>query len=338
MPVSFHAKDEKFAAATGANVNVSPGQAQFDTAPSATMDLVVTANEGDEDPRNFEIGDTYDVTWGGFDGGGTIEDAVVVRTDTAPGGGGIIVLEGIDENGELVQIIWTPGFDLEQWYADNYNPAAEPQFYVEDTDANYTHEYICFASETRISTAIGAVTAGELWPGDRLSTLDNGVQEIRWTGRRNVVGRGANAPVLFEAGALGNVAPLRLSQQHRVMIASARAELLFGAAEVLVPAKALVNGVDIRLAPCPRITYVHLLLPGHQILLAEGALCESLYPGDIARHRADLSAIPAASDQQTARPVLSFAEAIALTGVRPPPMPRRKPAPVRERRGCLTAI
>ena len=322
MPLVFYGVDEEFAAATGDNVNVSSGLSRFDNPPSGFKDLIITVNEGDPDPRHFEVGDTYDVSWAGH-GGGTIEDAEVVRSDMAPGEGGIIVLEGIDENGELTQIIWTPDFDLEQWYSDNYNPAAEPQFYVEDTNASYSHEYICFAAETRIAAAVGAIQAGNLWEGDRITTLDAGPQPVRWIGRRNVRGQGANAPVLFESGTIGNHSPLRLSQQHRVMLRSPLAELMYGAPEVLVPAKALVNGVDIRYDPCPRITYVHFLLPAHQIVFAEGATCESLLPGEMAQRRANLPFNRAVTAQRAARPILTYVEAVALGQRCPPPQPER---------------
>lgn len=321
MPLIFYALDEEFAAATGANVYVTSNTSQFDNPLNAYTDLVITVNEGDPDPRNFELGDTYVVSWGGSGGGGLIENAVVVRTDTAPGGGGLIVFEGYDQNGELAQIIWTPNFNLDQWYWDNYNPSAEPQFYVEDTNASYTHEFICFAEDTRIATAMGHVRAGDLWEGDLVTTLDGGAQPVLWSRRRVVPGQGANTPVLFTPGAIGNAAPLRLSPQHRVLIRSPMAELLFGAPEVLVPAKALVNGDDIRFDPCPRIGYVHLLLPAHHVLFAEGALCESLLPGDMVRKRVDLPGWVAARPYPAARPVLSFAEAVALGGARPPPVP-----------------
>ena len=37
-----------------------------------------------------------------------------------------------DENGDPAQIIWTPDFNLEGWYWDNYTPNLEPGFYVVD--------------------------------------------------------------------------------------------------------------------------------------------------------------------------------------------------------------
>ena len=258
----------------------------------------------------------------------SIEDAVVVRSDLAPNGGGIIVFEGTDNNGDLVQIIWTPGFDLEQWYWEHYTPSAEPGFWISDTISAYSHEYICFAASSRIATVMGGLPAGDIWVGDHVLTLDAGPQPVIWVGRREVAGQGRNAPGLFAPGAIGNHAPLRLSQQHRVLVCSPLVELMFGTPEVLVPAKALVNGADVRIDPCARIAYVHVLLPGQHRLSAEGAGCETLLPGEMVQGLAGLPPRLARLGFPAARPVLSFAEAIALVGTGPDPQVTARKRPV----------
>lgn len=334
MSFSIYAEDIEFAAATQGNVNVEPGKSRFDNPPNAFNDLVITTNPGDPEPRLFELGDTYDLAWGGHGGNHTIEDAVVVRSDAAPGGGGIIVFEGLNDVGELTQIIWTPGFNLEQWYWDNDNPSAEPQFYVSDQNASYTHGYICFAADTLIGTPHGPMRAADIAPGDRVDTLDSGMQTVRWTGAMTLPGNGDAAPIRFAPGTIGNDVPLRLSPQHRVLIRSERAELLFDAPEVLVPAKSMINGVGIDVAPTAAITYVHLLLDAHELLWADGALCESLYLGD--QTEAILSALPPTDPDRRmiealrrdprrhaapARPLLTAREARLLLNTPPPPAP-----------------
>lgn len=320
VPLTFYASNNEFAASTGTNVNSSWGRSTFDYPPTSSQDLVITAKAGDPDPRLFEVGDTYDVSFGG-NGGTTLTDAVVIRSDSAPGGGGVIVFEGLDQNGDLTQVVWTPDFDLETWYFDNFVSGQAPEFYTTDQNAAYDHTYVCFAAETRIATAMGGVAAGEIWEGDHVDTLDGGPQPVVWTGRRRVPGLGRNAPVLFTVGAIGNHAPLRLSQQHRVLIHSPMAELMFGASEVLVPARALVDGTSVRIAPCASISYVHLLLPDHHMVNAEGAPCESLLLGDAARETTGLPAGAFGCDNKPARLILSFAEAIALRGKAPPARP-----------------
>ena len=71
-----------------------------------------------------------------------------------------------------------------------------------------------------------------------------------WVGRRRVKGYGANAPVEIATGVLGNTGPLRLSQQHMVLWNSVLSELLFAAQEVLIPVRALVDGVPKKVSVC----------------------------------------------------------------------------------------
>ncbi len=323
MPITFSGPDEEFAAATGSNVHVSGTTSRFDNPPNAFTDLIITSNAGDLTPYEFDIGDTYDVSWGGHGGGGNMEDASVVRTDVLPGGEGIVVLEGInDKTGEVAQIIWTPGFDLEDWYWANYNPSAEPEFYVVDNDALTTYTTVCLAPETRIAAPKGDIAIKDLRCGDRVQTLDRGARTITWIGSRSVTGIGPAAPILFEAGSIGNHEPLRLSAQHRVLLAHPLAELHFGSSEVLVPAKSLVNGTTIRVASCPQVTWMNLTTDSHDLILAGGAPVETLWLGEVAKNvlgeADDLKAFyPGLADRgdahiDAARPMLKHQEALAL--------------------------
>ena len=294
------------------------------TRPTAPFDLIVQSNPGDSNPNLFEVGETYDVSWSGSGGGSVLEDAVVVRSDAAPGEGGIIVFEGLDQNGDLAQIVWTPDFDLEGWYFDNFNGGNSPGFYTSDRDSSYTHSFVCFAAETTIQTPTGPRVVASLKPGDLVSTQDNGPQPVQWIEQRTVVGTGRNAPVIFAAGTIGNSHPLRLSQQHRVMIRSPLAELLFACNEVFVPAKAMTGDTGICYAPTACITYVHFLLPNHEIVFANGAPCESLLLGDMAQEilhdgPAEANApVPQIGIQTACRPVLTYQEARGIFGTRLP--------------------
>ncbi len=138
---------------------------------------------------------------------------------------------------------------------------------------------VCFAKGTLIETPDGPRYVETLAEGDLVHTLDDGVQPIRWIGRRRVAGRGPNAPVRIKAGALGNLRTLWVSQNHRMLRAGPAAELLFGQAEVLVAAKHLVNDDSIRIVETKAVEYVHFLFDKHQIVFAEGCPAESLYPG-----------------------------------------------------------
>lgn len=140
----------------------------------------------------------------------------------------------------------------------------------------------CFAAGTLIETAAGARPVETLRPGDLVRTLDNGLQPVRWAGTRTVPGAGPLAPVRITAGTLGNDADLLVSQQHRILLRGWRAEMHFGQHEVLVAAKHLVNGKTIRLLPCHQITYAHLAFDRHEIIIAAGIHCESLFLGKMA--------------------------------------------------------
>ena len=145
----------------------------------------------------------------------------------------------------------------------------------------------CFAQGTTIRVPGGEVAIETLAAGDLVQTADHGAQPIRWIGASTVVGEGICAPVRIAPGALGEgypARPLVVTRQHRVLIRSRIGERQFGAREILVPAIGLVGLPGITLDPCPdEITYLHLLFDRHEIVFADGAPTESLYPGPMAR-------------------------------------------------------
>ena len=138
---------------------------------------------------------------------------------------------------------------------------------------------ICFAAGTQIACAYGTQAVEALQVGDVVKTDGHGLQTVRWIGARMVPGVGRKAPVVFAPGVIGNRRTLRVSQQHRVLIEGWQAELNWGMRRALVPAHKLVNGREVRLEPGWMVLYVHVLLDHHALLLAEGARCESLFPG-----------------------------------------------------------
>jgi len=85
------------------------------------------------------------------------------------------------------------------------------------------------------------------------------------------------------AGALGNgipAQPLIVSPQHRILVRYAIARRMFGAARLLAPAKHLTGLDEIAVEErCNGITCYHLLFERHEIVLADGAEAEPLYPG-----------------------------------------------------------
>ena len=98
------------------------------------------------------------------------------------------------------------------------------------------------------------------------------------------------------------------------------AELFYGSPEVLVPAKALVDGAGIRAVPMRQARYFHLMFAQHEIVFAEGVASESLFAGAMALAafdavtRAELYArFPDLEDKAglLCRPGLSLSEARA---------------------------
>lgn len=138
---------------------------------------------------------------------------------------------------------------------------------------------ICFVSGTGIETPHGPRAIEDIRPGDLVLSADRGPVPVRWCGKRTVPGTGAGAPVRIAKGFLGNHRPLFVSPQHRMLISDHRAQIYFGGEAVLVPAKALIDGIDVDEAEVAQVTYHHVMLDRHEIIIAEGARTESYHPG-----------------------------------------------------------
>ncbi|MEO1613214.1 MAG: Hint domain-containing protein, partial [Pseudomonadota bacterium] len=151
---------------------------------------------------------------------------------------------------------------------------------------------VCFAGGTMILTPEGERPVEDLKAGDMVVTRDHGPQPIRWAGSR-ALPRAALAaqprlrPVVIAKGALGNERELRVSPQHRMLVKSWRAEMLFGEEEVLVKAVDLVDGESVYIGDEADVTYHHILFDLHEIVFAEGAPSESLHPGEQALEALD---------------------------------------------------
>ncbi len=146
----------------------------------------------------------------------------------------------------------------------------------------------CFTAGTLILTANGEVPIERIGVGDLVRTRDNGLQPVRWIGSQKLgaaqlVAAPKLQPIRIRAGALGPDAPrqdLLVSPQHRVLVRSKIAQKMFGASEVLVAAKQLLqlDGFDIA-TDVDEVTYFHMLFDQHEIVVSNGAETESLYTG-----------------------------------------------------------
>ena len=148
-----------------------------------------------------------------------------------------------------------------------------------DLDVSYTQDFgqwssvSCFAAGTHILTASGEVPVEALREGCLVPTvLGGGLRRIKWIGHRRIDCRRHPKPrnvwpVRVCPNAFGPDMPHRdlwLSPDHAVFIDG-----------LLIPIKHLINGTTIEQVPMDEVTYYHVELPEHDLLLAEGLLAES---------------------------------------------------------------
>jgi len=140
-------------------------------------------------------------------------------------------------------------------------------------------------SRVPIATAFGDIAAGQLKRGDVVLT-DTGISvPVLRMVTRTVPARGSFRPVRLRAPYFGLREDIVVAPQQRLVISGSEVEYMFGREAVLVPARHLVNGRSALFAKGPElVTYRHLLLPGHEAVLAGGGCAlESLYIGRLRR-------------------------------------------------------
>ena len=210
-------------------------------------------------------------------------------------GGDHTIVGGEDADGTDVDVLNLSGLDRSQYTLTKTGPESGT-IEFRDADGNVTgtttyseieEVVICFTPGTTIATRRGEIPVQQIKVGDLVVTRDNGMQPVRWVGRRNL-GRdnllrtpGFN-PVRIKAGAFGEGVPQRdmmVSPNHRMLVASETAEVMFSEREVLVAAKHLVglDGVD-TVTP-DKVSYIHMLFDNHEVVFADGTWAESFQPG-----------------------------------------------------------
>jgi len=147
---------------------------------------------------------------------------------------------------------------------------------------------LCLTSGTNVTTKTGPCPAGALQQGEQVLLLDGTYAPVcgvfkRRLSHAELQGNPKLIPVRISKGALGEGLPVRdllVSRQHRMLVRSAIAQRMFGEGEVLVAAIKLTVLPDIFVDEgTGDVEYVHLLFDKHQIIFAEGAPTESLFPG-----------------------------------------------------------
>jgi hypothetical protein len=185
-------------------------------------------------------------------------------------------LTNVTSNGATVNIFTNTG---SQSIAILGNYVGKFVNYVSDR-SNGTNVFItdtpCYSAGTAILTPNGEVAVETIQPGDLVMTSDDGrlvPQTVIWAGVREIdvahhPNPAAVAPIRFRRGALGDGMPHRdllLSPDHCLFIDGG-----------LIPAKLLVNGMTIiRDLGLRAVSYHHIELDRHAVLIAEGVEAES---------------------------------------------------------------
>jgi len=167
---------------------------------------------------------------------------------------------------------------------------------IRNTDGTYSttttptpgDSFVCFVSGATILTQKGPVLVEHLQVGDKVLTMDNGYQPIRWIGARSFdsIDLAINprlGPIRICAGSLAPNMPekdLLVSRQHRILVRSIVAQRMFGAREVLIPATKLkdLNGVQAE-QNLTNVTYHHFMFDDHEVVFSNGAPTESMSLG-----------------------------------------------------------
>ena len=176
-------------------------------------------------------------------------------------------------------LIVSAGASSELFKLSGETPGASGLFYAHSDGAGGTlidnQAAVCFASGTRIRTVRDEVAVEDLAVGDFVVTTSGALRAIRWLGHRTVDCRNHPDPrqawpIRVAAHAFGDNRPARdlyVSPGHSICLD------IVG--EVLIPASALVNGSTVTQVEVEDVTYWHVELEAHDILLANGLPAES---------------------------------------------------------------
>ena len=166
----------------------------------------------------------------------------------------------------------TPGFHTETFTLALQSVNSSTSTPLPDYTFTVLDDVACFRQGTLLKTPKGLTAVENLAVGDMVCTSVSGLSSIAWIGYRHVDCRHHPKPeqvwpVRVSTDAFGCGLPCRdlwLSPDHAVLLN-----------DVLIPIKHLINGTTIVQVPMDEVTYYHIELPQHDVLLAEGLPAES---------------------------------------------------------------
>jgi autotransporter passenger strand-loop-strand repeat protein len=249
--------------------------------PSGLAFGAVLASGGFENVSSGGTAISTVVNNGGFLG---LSGGTAIETELFPGGtigvynvvfsGGQPVLSGgtltATEGGTTISLTLSGNYGSDVFSASTY---LIDGFFADGTQITVSGSTLpCFAAGSRIATVGGEVAVEDLRVGDVVTLHDGRHAPVVWIGRRHV-GCARHPmpeqmwPVRVAADAFGPGMPHRdllLSPDHAIF-----------AAGVLIPVKHLITGSSIARVAMSEVTYFHVELPAHDVLLAEGLPVES---------------------------------------------------------------
>ena len=136
----------------------------------------------------------------------------------------------------------------------------------------------CFAAGTRIMTPQGERCVEDIAICDLVTTAPGHALPVLWHDQSRIddlATQPQDQPIQLAAGGFGNRRDLLLSPQHGVYLPQAAGLIRARHLVRISPHARVAKGIQ-------SISYHHLLLLQHALLLAEGATVESFYPGAMA--------------------------------------------------------
>ncbi len=226
---------------------------------------------------NYTSSTALNATLEGFTAGDVLEFNIQNQSPIAPD-----LTESFNAANGLLTLVFNTFETVNLTFSGTYSLS---DFDVQGDGTNFTvttpstvNASPCYCPGTLIRTPSGETPVEDLEVGDEVVTLSGRVEPIRWVGRRSYAGRflAANPalhPVRIAAGAIEAGMPAR-----DLLVSPLHALYLDG---VLIPAGALVNGSTIRReVAVGELHYIHIELPQHDVIWAEGLPAESFVDDD----------------------------------------------------------
>lgn len=197
---------------------------------------------------------------------GTIDERGTDATTIAYNGAGVV--SNITIDGQTATFVTSAGN-----YALNFAADLDPSAFV--LDAATGTIVVCLVTGTLVRTTRGDIPVEDLRIGDVAVTASSQLRPIRWIGSTELeCGKAANPrkcwPIRIAAGAMGPDKP-----SHDLIVSPAHGICVTVVTDVLMPASVLVNGATIDHVECAKVTYWHVELDEHDILVTNGLPTES---------------------------------------------------------------